>query len=293
MSTPIDFRALAHDIVAAHPGANLYFLIDHAGLPGLHRQLAGSSTQWASLFDCSREASALQVAPFLMLAGSQGELRMSRSLFSWIGEHGTYSSAVVILTSPLEMATLRDRLAARLDIRLSENMEAMLRFYDPRVLESLLKILPAGQARTFFSPADSWRYVDRTGKLASVITAFDAVDNFSTPLVLSERHEFALLEACEVDQVLDLLRQNLPKLIATLPLPDQSTFVSKAISTARQHGIDSIFKFSLYAAISLSQGEMCLAGPQGIRLLDELKRDGTDLLDRLETFELGDTWRQA
>jgi hypothetical protein len=169
----------------------------------------------------------------------------------------------------------------------------MLRFYDPRVLESLLEILPAGQARIFFSPADSWRYVDRTGKLSGVITAFDAVDNFSAPLVLSEQHEFALLEACEVDQVLDLLRQNLPKLIARLPLSDQATFVSKAISTARQHGIDSIFKFSLYAAISLSQGEKCMAGLHGTRLLDELKQDGTDLLDRLETFELGDTGRQA
>lgn len=118
MSTPIDFRALAQDIVASHPDGNLYFLIDHAGLPGLHRQLTSSSTQWASLFDYGREASALQVAPLLVLAGSQVKLRMSRSLFSWIGDRGTYSSAVVLLTSPLDMATLRDRLAARLDISL-------------------------------------------------------------------------------------------------------------------------------------------------------------------------------
>lgn len=293
MNTPIDFRALAQDIVAAHPNANLYFLMDHAGLPGLHRQLAKSSTQWASLFDCSREASALQVAPLLVLAGSKGELRMPRSLFSWIGEHGTYSSAVVILTSPLEMATLRDRLAARLDIRLPENMEAMLRFFDPRVLESLLTILPAVQAGTFFSPADSWRYVDRTGTLANVVTAFDVVDAFSAPLVLSKEQEFALLEACEIDQVLDLLRHNMPKLLATLALPDQSTFVGKAIGTARQHGIDSVFKFSVFAAISLSQGEHSMTGPKGIRLLDELKQDESDLLDRLETFDLEDTWRQA
>ena len=293
MNTPIDFRALAQDIVTVHPDANLYFLIDHAGLPGLHRQLARSSTQWASLFDCSREASALQVAPFLVLAGSKGELRMPRSLFSWIGEHGTYSSAVVILTSPLDMVTLRDRLAARLDIRLPENMEAMLRFFDPRVLESLLKSLPPGQARTFFSPADSWRYVDRTGMLANVVTAFDVIDDFRAPLVLSEEQEFALLEACEIDQVLDLLRHNMPKLLATLPLPDQATFVGKAIGSARQRGIDSVFKFSLFAAISLSQGEKSMAGTKGIRLLDELNKDESDLHERLETLDLDDTWRQA
>ncbi|QNA90177.1 DUF4123 domain-containing protein [Massilia sp. Dwa41.01b] len=293
MSTSIDFRALAQEIAAAHPDANLYFLLDHAALPGLHRQLTRSSAQWASLFDCSREANALQVAPILVLAGSEGELQVPRSLFSWIREHGTYSSAVVILTSPLGMTTLRDRLAARLDIRLSENMEAMLRFFDPRVLESLLTILPAAQARTFFSPADCWRYVDRTGKLASVVTVFDAIDDFSAPLVLGEEQEFKLFEACEIDQVLDLLRRNMPKLLATLPLADQSTFVCNVIETARQHGISSVFKLSVFATISLSQGEKFMKSLEGVRLIDELKKDESDLLDRLEEFDLDETWSEA
>lgn len=168
-------------------------------------------------------------------------------------------------------------------------MEAMLRFFDPRVLESLLTILPTVQARTFFSPADSWRYVDRTGKLASVVTTFSAIDDFSAPLVLSEEQEFTLLEACEVDQVLDLLRQNVPKLLAILPLPDQSIFVCKAIDMARQHGIDSVFKFSVFAAISLSQDEKWMTSPKGIRFLNELKKDESDLHERIEKLDLD--WR--
>ena len=283
MSAGIDFRAVAEGLLAAHPTSSVYFLIDHAGMPGLHRRLRNSSVQWSSLFESSREANALEVAPFLVLAGSEGRLRMFRDLFAWIGANGTYSSSVVLLTSPLDMANLRRRLAARLDATLSENMEAMLRFYDPRVLESLFRILPAVQARTFFSVAESWAYVDRAGKLASVATTFDPEDNFIAPLVLGEKEEFALLESCEIDQVLDLLRQNVPALMATLPLAEQSTFVDRAIGLARQHGVDSVYKFSVYAAVGLAQGEAFVNGPQGRQFLENLKQDDFDFQDESES----------
>lgn len=286
MSACIDFRAVTEELLAARPMSSVYFLLDHAGMPGLHRRLRNSSVQWSSLFDGSNEANALQVAPFLVLAASEGHLRMFRDLFTWIGENGTYSSSVVMLTSPLDMATLRHRLATRLDLGLSENMEAMLRFYDPRVLESLFRILPVEQARTFFSPAESWAYVDRAGKLVSVATAFDAEDNFCAPLVLGEQEEFALLEACEIDQVLDLLRQNTPALMATHSLADQSTFVDRAIGTARQHGVDSVYKFSLYAAVGLRHGEGFVNGPQGRRFLEKLKQDDFDFQDESEMLDL-------
>lgn len=293
MSTPIDFRAVALELLAAQPTSNLYFLLDHAGLPGLHRQLLRSSLEWSSLFDCSKEANAEEVAPFLVLAGSEGQLRMFRALLKWIGEHGTYSSSVALLTSPLNMETLRNRLAARLDVRLSGNMEAMLRFFDPRVLESLLRILSGEQARTFFSPAEVWRYVDRAGNLVSVPTVFDPQEKFSAPLILSEKHEFALLEACEIDQVLDLLRANLPTSMATLPISDQAKFVSRSISTARQYGIDSIFKFSIYSAVSLSQGKIFINGPQGVQFLDALKQDDFDSPENIDNFNLEENQRQS
>ena len=287
MSACIDSRTVAEELLAAHPASNLYFLLDHAGMPGLHRQLLNSSVQWSSLFDGSKEANALQVAPFLVLAGSERQLRMFRNLFKWIGEHGTYSSSVVMLTSPLDMATLRHRLAARLDIRLSENMEAMLRFFDPRVLESIFNALPPHQASTFFSPAEFWRYVDRAGKLVNVATSFDFQETYTPPLVLNAQQEFSLLDACEVDQVLALVRQNVPGLMATLRLSDQSTFVARAIAKARQHGIDSTYKLSLYTVAGLLHGETAINGPQAEEFLNKIKQDDFDLsaLPRMIDFE--------
>jgi hypothetical protein len=292
MSQHIDFRQVAQDLLFSHPSSNLYFLLDAAGLPGLHRQLLQTSVEWSSLFDCTRESNALQVAPFLVLAGSDGRLLMSRSLFNWIGEHGAYSSSVVMLSSPLGMASLQIRLAARLEVRLSENMDAMLRFFDPRVLESLTKILPSEQAKIFFGAAECWRYIDRTGKLVSVATAFDINENFVAPLLLGKREEFELIEACDIDQVLRLLRENLPRLTATLSPPDQAVLVERAIGTARKQGLNSVYKFSLYAAALLSQGERFAGSPQSACLIEELKRDDFDA-DRMNIFDLDEEGMQA
>jgi hypothetical protein len=257
-------------------------------MPGLHRQLLASSAEWSSLFDCSREANALQVTPFLVLAGSAGQLRMFRHLFKWIGAHGTYSSSVVMLTSPLDITTLRDRLAARLDVRLSENMEGMLRFFDPRVLESLVNILPAEQAELFFGAAETWRYVDRSGKLVNFNTKFDSQNNFSAPLILTQRQESALLDACEIDQVLSLLRENFPTLLRAIPLVDQPTVVSESIGMAKQRGVESVFKYSIYTATILRYRKRFAGGAQRERLLEELKRDDFDP-ERLSIFDLDDT----
>lgn len=285
MTSHIDFRAVAEELLAVQPSSNLYFLLDAAGLPGLHRQLLKASLKWSSLFESTKEANALHVAPFLILAGSGGQLRMYRSLFDWIGKHGTHSSSVVMLSSPLDMASLRNRLAARLEAKLSENMEVMLRFFDPRVLESLINILPAEQAKVFFSPADTWRYVDRAGKLVSVATAFDINETFAAPLLLGEQEEFALIEACEIDQVLDLLRENLPKLMATLSPPDQAEFVSRAMGTARHQRVNSIYIFSLYAAVLLLKGEAFADRPQWAQFVEELQRDDFDS-NRLDMVDL-------
>jgi hypothetical protein len=286
MSGALDLHRAAQDILAAQPATQLFFLLDHGGLPGLQRRLAHDQAQWASLFDGSRQESALSVAPLLVHAGSAGAVRLSRSLLAWLAEHGTYSSSIILLTSPHDLATLRARLAARLDLKLSQNMDALLRFFDPRVLASLIRILPAAQATPFFSPADSWCYVDRAGKLVSVPTAFDHHERFYPPLVLAESEEFALLAACEIDQVLHLLRETVPIALSALPLSAQPAFVERAIAMAKMKGIDSVFKCSLFAALCLVQGSALMEGAPGQNFLDALTADEEDLLEKMGQFEV-------
>jgi hypothetical protein len=276
MNTYIDFRAVVEESLAAYPTSSSYFLLDHGALPGLHRQLLRSSVEWVSLFEHSKEANALAVAPILILAGHDRHLRMPRSLLRWIEEHGIYTSSVIMLSSRLDIQCMKNRLIRRLDVRLSEEMEVMLRFFDPRVLESLIITLSTDQANTFFSPAEEWRYMDRTGRLNAIISNFSDEENLFTPLVLSQQQEFALLQASEKDQVLDLLRSNVPSLMAALPLAEQHAFVSRRIIEAREGQLNSIWKFALYAAVALLKGEEITENSLWAQFMDKLKQDNCD-----------------
>lgn len=269
----MDFHAAAEELLAAHAGSNLYFLLDHGGLPGLHRELLKYSVEWASLFENTKEANALAVAPIIVSVGSENRLSMPRLLLDWLGENGIYTSSVVLLSSPLPIGCMKKRLVRRLDARLTENIDVMLRFFDPRVLESLAKILTAEQREEFFGLAISWGYVDRVGELKRIATAFNSEESFSPPLLLSQQQESALINASEVDQVLNLLRSTLPALTASLTLPDQYMFVSRQIGAARQLGLDSVLQFSLYAAAIWSEGESFVDSPSYSYFLDEIKAE--------------------
>jgi hypothetical protein len=281
MSKYIDLRVIGEELLATYPASNLYFLLDHGGLPGLHKQLLRSSAQWLSLFSCTKESDVLAVAPILIMAGSKGLLRASRNLCEWVGENGAYTSSVILLSSPLQMDCMRSRLSARLIVRLSENMEAMLRFFDPRVLESLVRIFSDEQAIKFFGLADELRYIDREGKIAVIASHFGYEGEFVSPLVLTQQQEYALLVASEVDQVLDLLRSNVPQAMAKLPVPEQYRFVSQQIDRAKESELCAIWEMAFYTTVVLSKGEKFVEGGNWSRILASLKRNDFELSELL------------
>lgn len=92
---------------------------------------------------------------------------------------------------------------------------------------------------------------------------------------------------------LELLSEKLPELTKGQLFPDRFEFINRAINTARQHGIDSVFKYSLFAAVNLSQCESFLDGSETARFLNEVKREGSRFSEKLEAFALDEQWRQA
>jgi hypothetical protein len=279
MSPYIDLRSVAQESLAARPESNLYLLLDHGGLPGLHRQLQKSSAEWVSLFDCTNEANALVVAPILILIGSNEKLQMSRSLFEWISKNGTYTSTVIMLSSPLQVESLRNRLTGRLDVRISEDMKAMLRFFDPRTFEGLMKVLSPEQLATFLAPAERWWYVDRAGKLVSVDATFNVIDELEFPLVLSAKQEFDLIDASDSDRVLASLRENAPDLIQKQPLPAQYDFVAANLQVARDAGLTSIADLVLYNIVVLIKGLDFIKSETWSSLMDEVASKPADFME--------------
>lgn len=286
MNPYIDLRMVAQESLAGRPESNLYLLLDHGGLPGLHRQLQKSSAKWVSLFDCTNEANALDVAPILILIGSVGQLQMSRFLFEWIGKNGTYTSTVIMLSSPLQIESLKTRLTARLEVRISEDMRAMLRFFDPRTFEGLMTVLSPEQLTTFLAPAERWWYIDRTGKIVSVDAKFNVADELAMSLVLSAKQEFDLIDTSEPDRVLASLRENAPDLIQKQPVPAQYDFVATNLQSARSAGLTSLADFVLYNIVVLIKGVDFTKGETWSRLMDQVKLKRVDFMEMISSLDI-------
>ncbi len=281
MSPYIDFRAVVQASITTFPSSNFYFLLDHGGLPGLHPQLSRASTKWISLFDGTREAEALGVAPILVLAATNGHVSLSNRIFEWIGKNGTYTSAVIMLSSPLAMEQLKSRLGVRLEVKLSGDFDAMLRYFDPRVLETLVKTLTAEQLVNFFSVAETWQYVDRSGNIRNISSDFSNRDHFSHPLMLTPEQESILIDGSETDQVLGLLRAHVPQLLEKLPSSNKYELISKIIEDAKNDRLTSTLQHTIYAAMTLLNEEPFIGSDARECFLNRLRNNK---IDDLETF---------
>lgn len=120
----VGFAAVA---TSDFPGSEVYGLADHGGMPGLDKQLARAGIAWRTLFEGSHEEGAAAVAP-LLFSLSEAWADGHRRLLEWVAEHGTYTSSLLLLATPLPIDEVAARLACRLDAMLSEEMNVLLRF---------------------------------------------------------------------------------------------------------------------------------------------------------------------
>jgi hypothetical protein len=266
----LDLTSFATTYITSHPDTNLYLIIDHAGMPGLNRKLLASQVQWANLFASSRESGASAVAPFLIMIGSASSLKVSNNFLRWISESGALTSSLILLASPQTIGTVKERLTVRLDVQLSEDIDAMLRFYDPRVFESLLKILSPQQFDALLCPGEKWWFVSRQGKLTETKSNFRMADQEKSQLSLTPKQESELIDALEPDRVLYLLLETAPRLKPALP-SDRYGFVTYNIAKALSFNITSTADFTLYCTVALLYGNNFEAEPYWSQALSQVR----------------------
>ena len=245
------FRKVATD---AYPANHLYCLVDHAGMPGLHSQLMRARVPWSNLFAGSQEQAALQVAPLLFLIDDECMKEHSR-LLSWVAQHGTYTSCMLLLSSPLSLNELGHRLARRVHFRISEQTDVLLRFFDPRVFEALASELAPPQRKAFLGVADCWWYINRSGDLRQQLAGYDPDDAFNTPMLLSAQQEFALVEASEVDQVAAQVQATVPDVYIRMGAPQRVSFLRRQMAAANAAGVSGTHDVALYCGLALLYGE--------------------------------------
>jgi len=270
-----DLAGFAATALREYPHCTVYGLADHGGMPGLHAQLSRSSIAWRSLFEGSREENALAVAPLLFSLTDAWHGR-HRQLLDWIAAHGTYTSSLLMLASPLAIDDVAARLARRLDAALSEDMNVMLRFFDPRVFEALTGVLDPAQREAFLGVADHWWYFDRRGALVAQPARCDAQDGHVAPLRLTVAQEFALLAASEPDQVAEQLQSMVPEPWRDVPLPRRIGFLQRHIGAANALGLRATRDLALYCAAALLEGEDFAGTPKWRPLLAQVQRGELD-----------------
>lgn len=255
-STPnpyLDLSQFFDDAIARYPSNRIYCLADHAGLPGLHRELVRADVQWKSLFEGSKEEAALQVAPLLFPLTDSGSQPGSK-LLRWLSEHGTFTSSFLLFSSSLTVDELGAALLLRTQARISEGMDVLLRYFDPRVFEALMAVLRPSEKKIFLGVADCWWYPNRSGKLVQEIAESEAVDTFESPLLLSATQEFSLLDMSEIDQVASQLSDLLPA--PSLQLGGaRFEFLKRQMMDAKAAGIESTHELTLYCGLALLHGE--------------------------------------
>lgn len=157
-----------------------------------------------------------------------------------------------MLASHFGIEQLKHKLALRLDVKISQNMDAMLRFFDPRILEQLVRVLTSEQLMMLCGPAVTWWYVDRMGMIVRIENQFHEVVSVYK-LELSEDQEYLLLSLSQPDQVAHLLRKTMPQ-IEAISLETSYQIIADSIRAANKLKLDAISDLALYSAMWILRG---------------------------------------
>lgn len=270
MTAFLDLQGFRQAARAGVPDARLYCLADHSGMPGLRRELDRAHVGWTSLFEGSGEAGAIDVAPLLFSLDEAFESGRA-NLIRWIAEHATYTSSLLMLAAPLDLRELAARLARRLDASLPDQIDVMLRYYDPRVFEALALVLDDAQKDAFLGTADCWWWVDRGGAVHTLQACCHAADSFTPPLRLDARQERALVAASEKDQVAARLAELVPEPYGSLPFPQRHVFISAQVDAAHALGMTSLHDLALYCAAALLDGPQFATTPKWHEVIEGVR----------------------
>ena len=130
----------------------LYCLLDAARDERIHPRLRGFAARLeiASLYNGPAARELAGVAPYLVNMGSD------RRVFDWIWDEGWGRAWGVFFWSVHSFGGIRDHFRTLTKARLPDGRAVLFRFYDPRVLATLLPSCDKAQLREMFGPVNSF-----------------------------------------------------------------------------------------------------------------------------------------
>ncbi|MDZ5456594.1 DUF4123 domain-containing protein [Azohydromonas lata] len=235
------------------PGTDscLYALVDHAGAPGLLKRLHDyPTTPWVNLFTGSREELAIEAAPLLLTL----QPPLKSWWLPWLHTACLESTSLTLLYSSINPQILVNGLKKRLDVMLPDDVPALLRYFDTRILESLLKVLKSEQRKSFLGIALRWMWLDRGGNLRTDDTVPTPEDSWVSPSFLSEQQQNTMIEAADADVLMQQMQTHGWDLCATYSRAQLHELAYSALANAKEFGIEGMPSQTLFALACLQLG---------------------------------------
>jgi Domain of unknown function (DUF4123) len=193
--------------------------------------------------------------PFLLLWEGVSDDKPALRAVQALCQEACYACAVSVIDSTLDLEPLAAALTARCTVRLPDDMNMVLRFFDTRVMTALIDAQEPKQKDAFFSCATHWLYSGREGSLDVAPTAGQAGhDSFVTPLTLIQRQQNELIDAGEADLVIGLLANANVEPLIELPVAKRHIVVSQFLADAKAWGLSETPDFTGNCCLALSIG---------------------------------------
>jgi hypothetical protein len=146
-----------HDAAAAHLWWNdptrppyLYCILDGARDRRIYpklRELSALGEEIEGLYQGKSAVDLASVAPYMICRGSR------LTVFDWIWSAGWGRSWGIFFWSTTALAGLREHFRRHTMVNREGGGRMLFRFYDPRVLRTVLPVLEADQLKAFFGPS--------------------------------------------------------------------------------------------------------------------------------------------
>jgi hypothetical protein len=270
------------------PGVQRYLLVNQAAFADHMAPVLGLAAlpKCALLKQQGEEACCDTATPFVVaLEGALSDKGRSRALRRLCDE-GCYGTALSVIDSNLSLRDLASALTARCEAQLPENYDVLLRYFDTRIMATLIQVLSPVELETFFSCAQSWWYSDRNGVLVQAISAdVPRSEKFASPLRLTVDQQNAFIQAGETDAVIDVLVQSKVEPLLDMPYPERYPIVHRYLEAARGWRLSSPRDLASYCTLALLHGEgFSLQSPWNA-VLAAVKRGEIPLHEAISSIE--------
>lgn len=264
--------AVAADLPRAI-GAYRYLLLDQSGLPALvAHPSALNRFERRNLLTAGSEDALDGASPLLVEIGSTQDERALTRLIHVVAEQGRFACAVHALATPEPIEVACARLEARTHALMPDGTDAVLRYFDTRVLAHLHAVLTPAQWRALTGCCGAWWAVRRDGCLEALAdVSYLPAEPPELPFVLSSQQEIALITAAEPDTLAGLLIDQGVAPFAEQTPPERHAFVLAAMAAARGFGLRELDEFAAYAGLALMLGMDFATRPPWAERLQQVK----------------------